>query len=570
VRGDKGFCRSCNIKGGDIIDWHQRIDGTDLARLMKKYGIGNGNGKQQVKPEIVKIYDYTDAAGQLVFQVCRMEPKDFRQRRPDGNGGWIWKTKGIKPVLYHLPEVIGADEILIVEGEKDADSLSKLGFTATTNSGGAGKWRDNYSGCLKGKQVVIIPDNDEPGRNHAAQVARSLVGIASSIKIINLTELPTKGDVTDFIKNFEDPQEAAERIAIMADGAEPYAPGNEPEADPQTCGITMQDLCQKEFAPVLWLLPGVFPSGSLYLAGPPKLGKSVFITNLAVAVATDGVVYGDHVCGTGDAIYLAMEDNERRLKNRIIANLGQRKPTDRLKLITMQDRWPVLGEGCLTRLRREIDSLPDTRLVIIDTLKRIRPKTNGSKKQQYDADYDDLTRIHALTVEYPMVLFVIIGHTRKMAAEDIYDTISGTQGLSGAVDTLAVFAGMRGVGKAKLYVDGRDVMGVKKSVVYDKPTWTWKITGDISDIEATQNQDKIFEVMKRYGKKDGLTPTDIAGLSSVNKETVRKQLYQWLESEVVEKKSYGRYGLSAGAEKAGSLNKMLLNNIEDPTVERYK
>ena len=535
-----------------------------MAGLCEKYGIENGNGKSK----LAKTYDYHDADGQLIFQVCRMEPKDFRQRRPDGNGGFIWNMQGVERVPYRLPEVIKADEVLIVEGEKDADAMAAIGFTATTCPMGAGKWREHYNEYLQGKKIIIIPDNDEPGRKHLAKVAASLSGAGIDARVAYVPE--GVKDVSDFIETFSDKTEAAERLAIMINGAGPYTPVDEPGAEPQNCGISMLDLCQKEFPPVLWLLPGVFPSGSLYLAGPPKLGKSVFITNLAVAVATDGVVYGDYLCGTGDSIYLAMEDNERRLKNRIIANLGQRKPTDRLKLITMQDRWPVLGDGCLSRLRREIDARPNTRLVIIDTLKRIRPKTNGSKKQQYDADYDDLTRIHSLTSDYPMILFVIIGHTRKMAAEDIYDTISGTQGLSGAVDTLAVFAGMRGVGKAKLYVDGRDVMGVKKSVVYDKPTWSWKITGDIADIEATQNQDKIFETLKRYGKQDGLTPTDVAGLASVNKETVKKQLYQWLESEVVEKKGYGRYVLSAGAVRAGSLSKMLIDNIEDSTLERYK
>ena len=355
---------------------------------------------------------------------------------------------------------------------------------------------------------------------------------------------------------------------LTAIGYATREPGDEP-AERQSCGITMLDLCEKEFPSVLWLLPGMFPSGSLYLAGPPKLGKSVFITNLAVAVATDGVVYGDHLCGTGDAIYLAMEDNERRLKNRIIANLGQRKPTDRLKLITMQDRWPVLGEGCLMRLRREIDSRPNTCLVIIDTLKRIRPKTNGTKKQQYDADYDDLTRIHALTVEYPMVLFVIIGHTRKMGAEDIYDTISGTQGLSGAVDTLAVFAGMRGVGKAKLYVDGRDVMGVKKSVVYDKPTWSWNITGDFTEVETTEYQDRIFTAMVEFNDKDGLSIKEISMHSGITNKTIEYNISKWMKNGIAKKVSRGRYQLCDGALKAGSMTNLILSNLEDPTQDRY-
>lgn len=149
------------------------------------------------------IYDYTDEAGQILYQVLRYEDgkgKTFKCRRPDNSGNWIWDLKGIKRILYRLPEVLKASTVFILEGEKDCDALTALGYTATTCPTGAGKWTAEYGESLGGKGILIIPDNDEPGRKHALDVASSLWGIASSVKVIELPDLPEKGDVSDFIK----------------------------------------------------------------------------------------------------------------------------------------------------------------------------------------------------------------------------------------------------------------------------------------------------------------------------------------------------------------------------------
>jgi hypothetical protein len=138
--------------------------------------------------KILAIYDYLNYAGELLYQVVRFEPKDFRQRRPDGKGGWIWNMQGVQRVLYRLIELreSGPDEwVFIVEGEKDADRLAAQGLVATCNVGGAGKWREEYSQALRDRRVCIIPDNDEPGREHARQVAASLHGIAGELRILN-------------------------------------------------------------------------------------------------------------------------------------------------------------------------------------------------------------------------------------------------------------------------------------------------------------------------------------------------------------------------------------------------
>ena len=163
----------------------------------------------------------------MLFQVVRYEPKDFRQRRPDPKrrGKWMWSTKNVRQVPYQLPKLRDADDrvIFVVEGEKDADRLWKLGVVATCNAGGAGKWHADLSKFFDGRDVVIIPDRDPqkkhpktgepmchpdgspilPGQDHARRVAQELRGVAARVRVLELwrhwPEMPWKGDVSDWI-----------------------------------------------------------------------------------------------------------------------------------------------------------------------------------------------------------------------------------------------------------------------------------------------------------------------------------------------------------------------------------
>ena len=150
---------------------------------------------------VLKEYDYTDENGARLYQTVRFEPKDFRQRRSDGNGGWIWKGPE-RPVPYKLPELIesGNAPVLIAGGEKDVDNLRALGFTATCNHGGEGKWWPELTPYLKDRRVFILCDNDEQGEKHQAVVGAALNGVASEIRVVRFPELPAKGDVSDFIE----------------------------------------------------------------------------------------------------------------------------------------------------------------------------------------------------------------------------------------------------------------------------------------------------------------------------------------------------------------------------------
>ena len=199
-------CRKChNERNGDgiaTVQWWRGCTFAEAVQIVSDaLGISGPQPKSNGKPRIVARYDYRDEAGSVVFQAVRYEPKDFRQRKPKAGGGWDWSVKGVRVVPYRLPELLAEPTrpVVVAEGEKDCDNLACMGILATCNVGGAGKWTVEHAAFLRGRRVVVIPDNDEPGRNHALQVAQSLHGIAECVRIVELPGLPAKGDVSDWL-----------------------------------------------------------------------------------------------------------------------------------------------------------------------------------------------------------------------------------------------------------------------------------------------------------------------------------------------------------------------------------
>lgn len=162
--------------------------------------------KKKINYKEVAHYDYTDEAGNLLFQKVRLEPKSFRVKTPSTNGGgWNYSIGDARRVLYHLPELLTADTIYIVEGEKDVDRLRQEGLIATTNFDGASKgkqspkWLPEYNPIFKNKTVYIIPDHDEPGDAHASNIKRQLQDFAKEVRIIDLPGIGAAGDVSDWL-----------------------------------------------------------------------------------------------------------------------------------------------------------------------------------------------------------------------------------------------------------------------------------------------------------------------------------------------------------------------------------
>lgn len=226
--------------GKVLLHCHAECSQESLVRWARDKGFDLSGRKRERKParRIVATYDYRDETGALRYQVVRWQPKDFRQCRPDGGGGWINNMGGVEPLPYRLPELLAAPDkiVFITEGEKDADRLAAEGLIGTCNHGGAGKWRPELCRWLKDRDVVIVPDNDHPGRKHAEDVARQLHAFARRIRVMELPGLPAKGDdVSDWLDaghTVEDLRRlAAEAPAWQPEAADATATEAEPVGD---------------------------------------------------------------------------------------------------------------------------------------------------------------------------------------------------------------------------------------------------------------------------------------------------------------------------------------------------
>lgn len=214
-------------EGGGVVDLVQReLPEEDPVEWLKREGYleAKPNGSQQ--PPIV--YQYFDGTRHLIYEVVRYElvdgSKKIRQRRPDGKGGHVWNLKGIRPLPYRLPELIATPvdvPILVPEGEKKVDALIAMGCVATCNSGGAKKWQEEFRGFFLGRDVVLVPDNDEVGRAHVEIIARSLVGYAERIRVLILPGLKVKGDVIDWLADGGTRDQLDELIAALTDWMPP-------------------------------------------------------------------------------------------------------------------------------------------------------------------------------------------------------------------------------------------------------------------------------------------------------------------------------------------------------------
>jgi hypothetical protein len=195
---ENSFSITESKKGRILFHCHA---GCSYESILAALGLGI-NEMLPPRKKIVAQYPYCDEHGNTLYEVVRYEPKGFKQRRSNKQGKAVWNLDGVPRVLYHLPELLIADKqeiVFIVEGEKDVDRLHSLGLIATTNSGGAEKWRDEYNQYLSNRNVIIIPDNDAAGRRHAEHIAQSIHGVAASVKVLGLQGLPYKGDVSDWL-----------------------------------------------------------------------------------------------------------------------------------------------------------------------------------------------------------------------------------------------------------------------------------------------------------------------------------------------------------------------------------
>ena len=392
-------------QGGGAIDLIARTTGAEPALWLRDNGFDReprkSNGKARPKREIDKVFPYRNEDGSIAFEVVRFKPKDFRQRRPDGNGGYVWSVKGIRQVPYRLPEMRKVLEtadyeptIYIVEGEKCVDRLRAMGFPATCNAGGAGKWHDDLTEYFRNVNVIVIPDYDPqkknpvtgefmvhddgrpmlPGQDHALAVAQALSAVASNVSVLDIGRLwpaiKPKNDIFDW---FEAGLTAADFEDLEKDATpwEPELTLSYPGEIDAGLGEWNAGLDPGRLPPREWLYGTMFCCGyisSIVAAGGTGKSALRLLQFLSMAVGRSlGGSYGQYVFRRSRVLLISLEDDTTELQRRIAAALkyyGVERseldgwlwcaaPKKIMKLALMDDKKRERKYGELERLIRD-------------------------------------------------------------------------------------------------------------------------------------------------------------------------------------------------------------------------
>jgi AAA domain-containing protein len=303
---------------------------------------------------------------------------------------------------------------------------------------------------------------------------------------------------------------------------------------------TAAELRDKIFAPVRWAVPGILPEGVTIFAGKAKMGKSWLALGLCIAVALGGYALGKKPVERGHSLYLALEDNERRMHNRLRTVLAGAKWPDGFHYSTS---WPKIGDGGAEASDEWLCDHPGTRLVVIDTLKKIRPKAFGNRNI-YDVDYEAFEPLLPIAAKYNVAILVV-HHTNKMAdPSDPFDVISGSTGLTGGVDNVLILNRARGNADAFLYVDGRDIEEQGElPLKWDQTLASWTLqAGETITYRMGEERQKIYDVLPDHGA-EGIGPRAIAEATGMREDNVRYLLGQMVDSSPPQaiKSGYGKY-----------------------------
>ncbi len=426
--------------------------------------------KVQERPTITEIYTYPNGAQKL-----RYSDKHFGWRQPDGKGGWIWNRKGLPRSLYIAGELSGV--MAVAEGEKDANTLHRLGWDAVSAEDGAGedKWHSEYTEQLKGRHVLIFQDNDDKGKAFAQETAAALNGSAKSVRVLDLStawpDMPEKADVSDMVEHYGD-ERACQLIADLTHTTPEWTPQSGPSVFDTFGFFSVPDLTDEERKPPEFIVEGMIPCGLSFLSGPPKARKTFLALQMAAAVATGNPFLGRSTKKC-DVVYLDLEGSKSRVSTR----------SDRMTIQIPRNVYITnrvqkkLSDGLVEELRKLHRERPQIRLVIIDTYSRARGNVKGGGANAYDQDVAFLEPVQQMAIEENIAI-LFIHHDKKGAgfASDSFERLSGTMGISGSADAVLnlILDGKRFDGKATLEFTPRDAKGGEVNLVFDERFCEWQ------------------------------------------------------------------------------------------------
>jgi len=301
--------------------------------------------------------------------------------------------------------------------------------------------------------------------------------------------------------------------------------------------------------PVKFVVDGILPEGLCLIAGRPKIGKSWLMMGLAVAISSGGCFLGSIKTKPARVLYLALEDNTRRLASRLKLVLRDKEAPDKLHLYT---RWPRIDQNGAGLLDKFVEKYPDTKLIIVDTLAKIKARAVNKNKTLYAEDYESLEPLKVIADKYGISV-VIVHHTRKSGSDDKFEEISGTTGLTGGTDGMMVLTRDRARCDGVLYITGRDIADRELALKWDDATVSWNLLGNAAEYRISQERQAIINLLRQASEP--MSSKDIAAALGKNYSTVRYNLSNMFKDGQVQKASTGRYYISTTTNTTDTTNK---------------
>ncbi len=311
---------------------------------------------------------------------------------------------------------------------------------------------------------------------------------------------------------------------------------------------TASELVKTDWPDPRWAVPGIIPQGLTLLVGAPKIGKSWLCLSLGIAVSRGGYVFGQIAVAQGSVLYLALEDRPARLAKRLEILGFQPQEDDPFHLAT---DWKRMGEGALKLIARWLTDHPDCRLVIIDTLAKIR-KLNDNPRSVYQEEYQLGDELKKLADAYSVAVLVL-HHIRKMKADDPLESVSGTFGLTGVVDSTLIIQRARGQADATLFLTGRDIPEERHIAMrFDSTSAQWAIIGDATAYAVSKERQAILKLLA-----DGqvLTPREMAQVLGKPVGAIKKLAWTMYQEGQIRNVGEGRYARLDRSESASNGNR---------------
>lgn len=339
-------------------------------------------------------------------------------------------------------------------------------------------------------------------------------------------------DTSDRLSPFDQPPDQQQRDS--GDSGDTPTPGR-PRA-----AWTAAELLAEDFPEPKWAVPGILPEGCILLAGPPKVGKSWMTLGLGLSVASGGKALGKIDVPAGPVLYLALEDTPRRLRSRLAKMLaGDPAPT----AMTLVTTCPPLREGGDKRIAMWLDRHPDARLVVVDVFTRMRGSTHPGANA-YQADYAAVAQMKAVADAYGVAMVLVV-HVRKAQAEDFLEDISGTNGLAGAADAVAVLRRSRGKADGALQVTGRDVDEATYALAFGADLGTWQLLeGPATNHLVGDTRATILAAVRQTA---GTRPRQLADVTCLDYDLVKQTVRRMVDAGQLDTDGNGRYFLPVTA-----------------------